>query len=65
LRPGGAVVADDIDLNWGFHSFMQTFPGHHFLVCYGEPLEPDPTRFDAKGLFGIARKEAAGSDTVA
>lgn len=58
LRPGGALVADDIDLNWGFHSFVQTFTGHRHLVCHGEPLQPDPTRFDAKGLFGIICKDA-------
>jgi Methyltransferase domain len=56
LRPGGVVVVDDIDMNWGFHSFMQTFPGNQFLICYAEPLRPDPTRFEARGLFGIARK---------
>lgn len=65
LRPGGFVVVDDIDMNWGFHSFMETFPGNRFLVCYGEPLRPDPTRFDGRGLFGIARKEGrAGPNRV-
>ena len=32
-------------------------PGHQFFICHGEPLEPDPIRFDAKGLIGIARKD--------
>jgi hypothetical protein len=58
LKPGGAVMADDIDYNWGFRTFSQAHPGHQFLICPGEPLEPDPIRFDAKGLFGIARKVA-------
>jgi hypothetical protein len=56
LAPGGAIIVDDIDYNWGFHAFMQANPDQQFLICHGEPLEPDPTRFDAKGLFGIARK---------
>jgi hypothetical protein len=56
LRRGGVVMADDIDYSWGFHAFKQANPGHQFLVCHAEPLEPDPPRFDATGLFGIARK---------
>jgi hypothetical protein len=56
LKPGGVAVADDIDYSSAFHSFMRERPGHQFLVCHAEPLEPDPIRFDAKGLFGIARK---------
>jgi len=56
LRPGGVVVADDIDLNWGFRSFTQTFSDHPSLVCLAMPLQPDSSRFDNKGLFGIARK---------
>jgi hypothetical protein len=56
LKPGGAIIADDIDYNWGFYTFMQANPGQQFLVCHAEPLAPDPLRFDAKGLLGIARK---------
>jgi hypothetical protein len=56
LKRGGAVVVDDIDYNWAFYSFMRTNPDQQFLVCAAEPLEPDPARFDGKGLFGIARK---------
>jgi hypothetical protein len=26
LRPGGAIVVDDIDVNRGFHSFTQSLP---------------------------------------
>ena len=58
LRPGGAVVVDDVDDNWGFHTFTQTHTGHRALVCYSEPLEPDPPRFDGRGLFGIICKDA-------
>lgn len=56
LRPGGILIVDDIDLNRGFTSFTQRTSGHQFLVCYAEPLQPDPPRFDSKGLFGIIRK---------
>lgn len=61
LRPGGALVVDDIDLNWGFHSFKQDFPDRQFLVCQAQPLEPDLRRFDGNGLFGISCKKAASS----
>ena len=56
LRPGGAAVIDDIDANWGFHSFTQTFPSRSSLVCEAEPLQPDLRRFNGKGLFGIVLK---------
>jgi Methyltransferase domain len=65
LRPGGALVVDDIDLNWGFSSFTRIFSGHQVLVCYAEPRQPDPPRFHAKGLFGIIRKNAAAAHLVA
>src|SRR5712664_2953661 len=41
LRPGGAIVVDDIDVNRGFRSFMQSFSGHHSIICEAEPLRPD------------------------
>jgi predicted ATP-grasp superfamily ATP-dependent carboligase len=63
LRPGGALLVDDIDLNWGFNSFTRIFSGHQFLICHAEPLEPDPPRFDGKGLFGIIRKKVAVKDS--
>ena len=65
LRPGGALVVDDIDLNWGFNSFTRTFSGYQSLVCRAEPLQPDPPRFDGKGLFGIIRKGVAAADRLA
>jgi predicted O-methyltransferase YrrM len=58
LRPGGAVVVDDIDLNWGFHSFAAARADCRPLVCQAEPLAPDPRRVDGRGLFGIAWKPA-------
>jgi Methyltransferase domain len=59
LRPGGILVVDDIDLNRGFSSFLQMFSGYQSLICYAEPLTPDPPRFNGKGLFGIIRKNVA------
>lgn len=57
LRPGGAIIVDDIDANWSFADFVQTFSGHQSLVCEAEPLHPDLRRFNKKGLFGIVVKE--------
>jgi hypothetical protein len=57
LRPGDALVVDDIDANWGFRSFTQGFSGHQSIVCESEPLHPDLRRFNKKGLFGIILKE--------
>jgi hypothetical protein len=54
LTKGGAVIADDIDYNWGFCTFRRAHPQHPFLICHAEPLAADPERFDGKGLFGIA-----------
>jgi hypothetical protein len=60
LRPGGAIVVDDIDVNRGFHSFMQAFSDHSSLVCEAEPLRPDLRRSNKKGMFGIAIKSSGG-----
>jgi Methyltransferase domain len=57
LRPGGALVVDDIDANWGFRSFTQTFPDHRSMICEAEPIRPDLRRFNKKGLFGIILKQ--------
>jgi hypothetical protein len=54
------VIVDDIDYNWAFYRFMQANPEREFFIAHAEPLEPDPIRFDAKGLIGIARKNWAG-----
>ena len=53
LRPQGAIVVDDVDANWGFHSFTRAFPGHQSMICEAEPIHPDLRRFNNKGLFGI------------
>ncbi|HJS85852.1 MAG TPA: class I SAM-dependent methyltransferase, partial [Acetobacteraceae bacterium] len=60
LRPGGAAVIDDIDANWGFHSFNAAFPGHRHFACEAEPLRPDFRRPNQKGLFGIILKAPVG-----
>ena len=57
LRPGGAIVVDDIDVNRGFRTFKRAFHGHQSLICEAEPLHPDLRRFNKKGLFGIVLKE--------
>jgi Methyltransferase domain len=57
VRPGGAIVVDDIDASWGFKSFVQTLSGHQSLICEAEPLHPDERRFNRRGLFGIILKE--------
>jgi len=56
LRPGGAVVVDDIDLNWGFHSFIQACSHHPSYICRSRPLQSDPSRLGGSGLFGIVVK---------
>jgi hypothetical protein len=58
LKPGGAMVVDDVDANWGFLSFTEDFSGHQATICEAEPLRPDLRRFNQKGLFGIILKQA-------
>jgi Methyltransferase domain len=65
LKPGGAIVVDDVDANWGFHSFTQTFSGHQSAICEAEPLRPDLRRFNNKGLFGIILKQPVTSEIAA
>jgi hypothetical protein len=61
LRPGGAVVVDDIDANWGFRTFTQDFSGQKSIICEAEPIRPDLRRFNKKGLFGIILKKPLAS----
>ena len=56
LRPSGIAVADDIDLNCGFHVFARAHIEASTLICEAEPLEPDIGRQNDRGLFGIVRK---------
>jgi hypothetical protein len=57
LRPGGALVIDDIDANRGFYSFTQSVRAFQSMICEAEPLYPDTRRFNQKGLFGIVLKD--------
>jgi hypothetical protein len=61
LKPGGALVIDDIDANSGFQSFTQTFSGCQSLICEAEPIRPDTRRFNKKGLFGLILKQPLAS----
>jgi len=63
LRPGGAVVVDDVDVSGGFKFFTRTFAPGIFAVCEAQPLYPDLRRFNKKGLFGIILKDRASSIT--
>jgi hypothetical protein len=56
VRPGGAIVVDDIDANWAFRTFTQAVSDQHSMICEAEPLRPDFRRFNKKGLFGIILK---------
>jgi glycosyltransferase involved in cell wall biosynthesis len=56
LAPDGVVVADDVDLNCGFHEFRREHRQHPSLVCHAEPLRPDPPRQDGRGVFAVVRK---------
>lgn len=56
LRPKGALIVDDVDLNAGFRSFTQTVRNQLSLICTAEPLRPDLRRFNKKGLFGVIMK---------
>jgi hypothetical protein len=60
IRPGGAMVVDDIDLNAAFRTFAQSKPMHRSIVCAAEPVRPDPLRVQRNqpGLFGIIVKNS-------
>jgi hypothetical protein len=61
LAPHGLAVADDVDVNCGFHAFLGEHAEHPALVCHAEPLRPDNIRQDGRGVFGvIARASAPG-----
>jgi len=62
LKPGGVMVVDDIDANWGFKSFTDAFPDQRAMVCEAEPVRPDLRRFNHKGLFGIIVKPRTAAE---
>jgi predicted O-methyltransferase YrrM len=51
LRPGGAIVVDDVDFNWGFEQFLQAADDRQPLWCMAD---------DGQRLFAVARKVAGG-----
>ena len=55
LRPGGAMVIDDIDNSGAFATFVQAV-GATPLICEAEPIRPDMRRYNRKGVFGILIK---------
>jgi predicted O-methyltransferase YrrM len=59
LRPGGFIVIDDIDTNWGLHTLMAAPRGSRTLVCQSEPVVPDRRRFDDRGLFAVIETPSA------
>ncbi|TFW05970.1 class I SAM-dependent methyltransferase [Oxalobacteraceae bacterium OM1] len=55
LRPGGAMVVDDIDLNEAFDVFCKRVRCKA-LIAKAEPIRPDPGKRRQGGLFGVALK---------
>lgn len=58
LRPGGAMVVDDVDSNWGFETWRRVHPHHTAIVCDSEPVRPDERRFNRRGQFAIILKDS-------
>ena len=54
LGPNGALLADDIDLNCGFHEFVARRPDLTALLCRAEPGRPDVGRQEDVGIFGFS-----------
>ncbi|MBV9465352.1 MAG: class I SAM-dependent methyltransferase [Solirubrobacterales bacterium] len=67
LTPGGFLVADDVDLNHGFHAFQADHPEAATLLCLAEPLTPDVGRQEDRGVFALVRapmSEASASESL-
>jgi Methyltransferase domain len=56
LGERGILIADDVDLNCGFHDFRAAHPDSRFLISLAEPAQPDFGRQDDRGVYGIAWK---------
>src|SRR4029077_18953633 len=54
LRPGGVVVVDDVEFNWGFDLFRGAGEDRQPLYCMAD---------DGQRLFALARKRPAGEPT--
>lgn len=66
LSARAAVVIDDIDSNWAFHTFAREQQRAHVsMVCEAEPIRPDFRRFNNKGLFGLILKDGARANSGA
>jgi predicted O-methyltransferase YrrM len=50
LTPGGIVIVDDVDCNWGFERFREAGPGRDPLWCMAD---------DGQRVFAIVRKPGA------
>lgn len=55
LRPGGAMIVDDIDNSPAFATFVRDLDAMR-LICEAEPIRPDPRRYNHRGVFGILIK---------
>jgi hypothetical protein len=55
LSPGGAMIVDDVDSNWGFESFRHEHPGVTSFVCNAEPVRGLRRAHD-RGQFGVILK---------
>ena len=58
LRPGGAMVIDDIDNSAAFATFAREIDAIR-LICEAEPIRPDTRRYNQKGVFGILMKPSS------
>jgi hypothetical protein len=56
LRPGGFLIADDVDLNCGLHRYRERYLDDRVLICPAEPLAPDPGRQNDRGVFAVITK---------
>lgn len=65
LRPGGAIVVDDVDANAGFRCFTALHAGQPSLIGEAEPVRPDTRRFNQRGLFGVVLKRPVPLKRVA
>ncbi len=61
VRPGGAIVVDDVDVNTAFQAFTHNIALDPCMICEAEPASPDLRRFNHKGLFGIILRHGATS----
>jgi hypothetical protein len=57
--PGrGAFLVDDVDANWGFKSFTESYAGQQSMLGQAEPTRPDSRCVHTTGMFGVILKQA-------